>query len=116
MNNLRGDFLAAAAIGLLGWTLWALFNIDFPDSSKDVLLVVIGALISIVKDVFGFEFGASKGGSKFAQAMMDMSKDAASTATKTAVDLAVEAKGSSPIHASDVKVEAAGDVTVEKKP
>ncbi len=78
MKNLRGDFLAAASVAILAGTLWALFYIDFPDTSKDVLLVVIGALISIVKDVYGFEFGASKGGERNAQAVVDMSKEAAS--------------------------------------
>jgi hypothetical protein len=106
MNNLRGDFLAGAAVALLGGTIWMLFYADFPPSSKDVLLVVIGALISINKDVYGFEFGASKGGERSAQAMREMSKDAAAK-----IDTP-----SSPIKADDVKVEAAGDVTVENKP
>lgn len=123
MNNFRGDILAAASVGLLGWALFALFYVDIPDGNKDVLLVVIGVLTTIVKDVFSFEFGASKSGERSAKVVVETMKDAAATATQTAVNLAVEAKAAlgtivptTAIKADDVKVEASGDVTVEKKP
>ena len=75
MKNLRGDFLAIAAIGLFGATIWMLFYVDFPDSSKDVLLVMTGVLATIVKDVFSFEFGSSKGGERSSQALAEGMKN-----------------------------------------
>ena len=74
MKNLRGDFLAVAIVILFGGTIYALFKIDFPDSSRDVLLVVVGALVGIVKDVYGFEFGSSKDSQRNTQALVDAAK------------------------------------------
>lgn len=104
MNNLRGDFLAAAATIFLGATILLLFFVDFPDGGKDVLLVVIGVMTGVVKDVYNFEFSTSKSGERSAQVVSDMSKTAASKLATT------------PLKAEDVKVEAAGDVSVVKKP
>jgi len=70
VNNFRGDVLAVASVTLLGGTIWALFYVDFPDAGKDVLLVVIGVLTAVVKDVYSFEFSTSKSGERSAQAMV----------------------------------------------
>lgn len=74
MKNSRGDFLAVSAVAMFSGTIAALFLVDFPDSSKDVLLVVVGALVGIIKDVFGFEFGSSKGSERNQQALADVVK------------------------------------------
>lgn len=87
MNNLRGDVLAGASVVLLGGTIWALFYVDFPDGSKDVLLVVIGVLTTIVKDVYSFEFGSSKSGERNAQVVVETMKDNATAASATAAAL-----------------------------
>ncbi len=47
-------------VGLLG-VVFALMSVELKDASKDVLLVVLGALVAIVKDVFGYYFGSSEG-------------------------------------------------------
>lgn len=109
MNNLRGDFLASASVILLGGTIWALFYVDFPDGGKDVLLVVIGVLTTVVKDVYSFEFSTSKSGERSAQAVVDMSKTAAAKLEAVIVPPAT-------LKADDVKVHAAGDVTVTASP
>lgn len=82
MNNLRGDILAAASVMLLGGAMYALFYVDFPGPNKDVLLVVIGVLTTIVKDVYSFEFGSSKSGERNAQVVVDTMKDATVRADK----------------------------------
>ncbi len=92
MNNIRGDALAVAAVLILGASLAALFYVDFPESNKDALLVVLGVITTIVKDVYSFEFGSSKSGERSQKVAVDTMKDAAASANKTAVDLAAEVK------------------------
>mgnify|MGYP003645289931 CR=1 FL=1 len=60
--NWRGDVLAIAAIvGLIG-LIWTLLFVSIPDGpARDILLILSGALVAIVKDVYGFEFGSSRG-------------------------------------------------------
>lgn len=74
-KNLRGDVLAYAAIGALIACGLALFVFKVPAESRDLLLVILGALVAIVKDVFGFEFGSSKDSQRNAQAVADMLKN-----------------------------------------
>lgn len=61
-GNLRADVLAVIAIlGLVGLA-WALVVWPLPEGpGRDMLLMLAGALISIVRDVYGFEFGSSRG-------------------------------------------------------
>lgn len=51
--------LAILAMGIFGLALWGLLTIDFPDGSKEVLFVIIGALVGILKDITGYYYGAS---------------------------------------------------------
>lgn len=74
-KNMRGDVLAYAAIGALIACGLALFVFKVPAESRDLLLVILGALVAIVKDVFGFEFGSSKDSQSNAQAVADMLKN-----------------------------------------
>jgi hypothetical protein len=67
--------LAYGALGALILCILALFAFDVPPQSRDLLLVTLGALVAIVKDVFGFEFGSSKGSERNAQAVSDMLKN-----------------------------------------
>lgn len=61
-RNTRADVLAFSAIGGLISLIWILLFIQIPDGpARDVLLLLSGALITIVKDVYGFEFGSSRG-------------------------------------------------------
>ncbi len=73
-KNRRGDFLAYGAVGAMVVCIVALFIADVPATSRDLLLVVLGALVTIVKDVYGFEFGSSKDSQRNAQAVSDMLK------------------------------------------
>ena len=61
-RNTRADVLAYAAIGGLISLIWALLVRQIPDGpTRDILLILSGALVAIVKDVYGFEFGSSRG-------------------------------------------------------
>jgi hypothetical protein len=71
-KNWRGDILAFGALGALILCIIALFVADVPPQSRDLLLVTLGALVAIVKDVYGFEFGSSKDSQRNAQAVTDM--------------------------------------------
>jgi hypothetical protein len=73
-RNVRGDILAYSAVGALVACILCLFVFKVPQESRDLLLVTLGALVAIVKDVFGFEFGSSKGSERNAQAVSDMLK------------------------------------------
>jgi hypothetical protein len=74
-KNIRADVLAYAAIGALILCIFLLFVADVPKGSRDLLLVTLGALVAIVKDVYGFEYGSSKGSERNAQAVSDMLKN-----------------------------------------
>lgn len=74
-KNMRGDILAYASIGALILCIFLLFVADVPRGSRDLLLVTLGALVAIVKDVYGFEFGSSKNSERNAQAVTDMLKN-----------------------------------------
>jgi hypothetical protein len=75
-RNTRGDVLAYGALGALILCILALFFFDVPPQSRDLLLVTLGALVTIVKDVYGFEYGSSKDSARNAQAVSDMLKPA----------------------------------------
>lgn len=74
-KNFRGDVLAYAAMGALVGCILLLFVFKVPQESREILLVVLGALVAIVKDVYGFEFGSSKDSQRNAQAVSDMLKN-----------------------------------------
>jgi hypothetical protein len=61
-RNFRADILAYAAIGGLISLIWVLLVHSIPEGpTRDILLILSGALVAIVKDVYGFEFGSSRG-------------------------------------------------------
>lgn len=61
-SNYRGDVLAFAAIAGLIVLTWSMVFVEIPDGpARDVLLLLSGALITVVKDVYAFEFGSSRG-------------------------------------------------------
>ena len=75
-NNTRGDILAYLAVGALVADLVILSFMEVPRGNRDLLLVILGAMIAIVKDVYGFEFGSSKDSQRNAQAVVDTMKNA----------------------------------------
>lgn len=60
-RNERGDNLAYMAVGGLLAVVLLVFLAPVDQIQKEILLVVLGALIKIVSDVYAFEFGSSKG-------------------------------------------------------
>ncbi|MBL4859404.1 MAG: hypothetical protein JKX96_00635 [Acinetobacter sp.] len=61
-HNWRGDILAFMAIaGLIAALTLAFFVPMVAGPARDLILILGGALIAIVKDVYGFEFGSSRG-------------------------------------------------------
>ncbi|WP_027367409.1 hypothetical protein [Desulfocurvibacter africanus] len=61
-RNVRGDVLAFVAIGGLVALILTLLFVQLEDGpARDVLLILAGGLVTIVKDVYGFEFGSSRG-------------------------------------------------------
>ena len=60
-DNLRGDILAFLAIFSLAGLSWLLVFFPLPaGAGRDLLLLVAGALVRVVSDVYGFEFGSSR--------------------------------------------------------
>lgn len=61
-SNWRADVLAIMSMVGLVALIWALLFINIPAGpARDILLVLSGALVAIVKDVYQFEFGSSRG-------------------------------------------------------
>lgn len=60
--NWRADVLAIGALLGLVALIYTLLWVQIPDGpARDVLLMLSGALVAVVKDVFAFEFGSSRG-------------------------------------------------------
>lgn len=57
----RGDVLAYAAIGFMFFIVIVLIFVHMDQFLHDILLVIIGAMVGIAKDVYGFQFGSSQG-------------------------------------------------------
>lgn len=62
--TLLKPWLAVLAVITFIICLYLLFFQPIPEGSKDVLLIVAGALIVIVKDVYGYYFGSSEGSAR----------------------------------------------------
>ena len=61
-HNIRADVLAYAAIGGLISLVWILLVHPIAEGpTRDILLILSGAIVAIAKDVYGFEFGSSRG-------------------------------------------------------
>lgn len=60
-NNTRADVLAYLSILALIGVLIATFMFSPAGPARDLLMILVGNLTAIVKDVYGFEFGSSRG-------------------------------------------------------
>lgn len=61
VRNKRADFLAVIAVLALIACIAALFTMNLPEgAARDTLLILLGTLTAIVKDVYQFEFGTSR--------------------------------------------------------
>jgi hypothetical protein len=61
MMDTQQLILAALAPFALVAALFALFFIAIPDGSKEMISMLLVALVALSKDVYGFEFGSSRG-------------------------------------------------------
>ena len=62
--DLKPLLALAAIIGFFAAIIVLISAPDIPGSVKDILLILIGALVAIVKDVFGYYFGSSEGSAR----------------------------------------------------
>jgi hypothetical protein len=74
-RNRRGDLLAAVAIaGFIGLMILLFLGPEISSGERDLVMIMTGALIGIVKDVYGFEFGSSKDSARGMQTLSDYIK------------------------------------------
>lgn len=73
-KNQRGDILAYGAVGALALCIILLFTVRIPTDARDLLLILLGSLVVIVKDVYSFEFGSSKDSARNAQTVSDIAR------------------------------------------
>lgn len=59
----RASLALLVAISL-GVCLYLLFMVPMPSLSRDIILVIIGALVATFKDVYGYYFGSSEGSTR----------------------------------------------------
>lgn len=62
-HNVRGDVLAYGAVFLMVLFLVLIFFKQIPESgpTRDILFTMAGIVAGLLKDVYGFEFGSSRG-------------------------------------------------------
>ena len=61
-SNTRADVLAYLSIIAFIGVMFALFKFSIPEGgTRDLIVFTLGHLTNIVKDVYGFEFGSSRG-------------------------------------------------------
>lgn len=53
--------LSAAALAMAAYALYALTKLVVPETNRDALMVALGVILGLSKDVFSFFFGSSKG-------------------------------------------------------
>lgn len=62
-SRIKAWLAILAFFGFIG-CLYLLFFRELPAGAKDIILIVIGTLIGLVKDVYSFFFGSSSGSEK----------------------------------------------------
>lgn len=61
-NNYRADILAVLAVGALVLCVWFVASSpDLPSGAREAIMFVAGVFAAAVRDVYGFEFGSSRG-------------------------------------------------------
>jgi len=60
-KNWLQQFLGYGAIIMLGFIIFALFEFNIKPEIKDLLNIIIGGLLKIVYDLYGYYFGGSLG-------------------------------------------------------
>lgn len=71
-RNMRGDLLAGLAVaGFFAVLLFLFYGPEISSGERDLVMVMVGTLLGIIKDVYGFEFGTSKDAARHANAITD---------------------------------------------
>ncbi len=71
--NLRSDILAFLAVGgLITCVYFIAVNVELPERAVNAIMFVAGVLASAVRDVYGFEFGSSRGSKEANSALQDI--------------------------------------------
>lgn len=61
-KNGRADLLAVLAVGALVFCVWLVAsNPTLPGGAREAIMFVAGVFAAAVRDVYGFEFGSSRG-------------------------------------------------------
>lgn len=61
-TNHRADLLAVLAVGALVFCVWMVASDSLlPTGAREAIMFVAGVFASAVRDVYGFEFGSSRG-------------------------------------------------------
>lgn len=74
--NWRADILAFLAVGgLVLYYVWFISrDSDMPERTVNAIMFIAGVLASAVRDVYGFEFGSSKGSKEANSAIQEIAK------------------------------------------
>lgn len=71
--NWRGDLLALLAVGGLVVCVWFVArDSDMPERAVNAIMFVAGVLAAAVRDVYGFEFGSSRGSKEKDEALLKL--------------------------------------------
>lgn len=71
--NWRGDLLSLLAVGGLVFCVWFIArDADMPERAVNAIMFVAGVLAAAVRDVYGFEFGSSRGSKEKDEALFKL--------------------------------------------
>lgn len=74
-HNYRADILAAlAVVGLVTCVYFIAADAMLPERAVNAIMFVAGVLAAAVRDVYGFEFGSSRGSKDKDDALRDMTR------------------------------------------
>lgn len=79
-HNYRGDVLAYGALVAFAAAGYALFYMNIPPANRDALMMFLGALTVLVKDIYGFEFSTTRDSQSKTGAIVDLAKSSNQTA------------------------------------
>ncbi len=63
-TEITKSILSLLVVVGVGVCLWLLFYFPLPQGSRDIILIVIGALVATFKDIYGYYFGSSEGSTR----------------------------------------------------
>lgn len=74
-SNRRADILAFLAVSALVFCVWMVASQpDLPPGAREAIMFVAGVFAAAVRDVYGFEFGSSRGSKDKDELMAHLSK------------------------------------------